>query len=221
MEIKDVIELIKAVSDNGLTGFKIEQGDTKIVIKKEQPAVIQAVPALAGCQPADGAVPQTVQTVSGMPLNGNQGSPAPQTDTAVSNRVVACPLVGTFYSSPAPDAEDFVKVGDHVKKGQVIGIVEAMKLMNEIESEYDGVVEAILVKNEETVEYGQPLSGSVKQQEAEICWESRKSRRSSPTAIHFFWWTALRSWSRACGLLDIKQSHITSRIFPVTSRRSR
>ena len=52
MEIKDVIELIKAVSDNGLTGFKIEQGDTKIVIKKEQPAVIQAVPALAGCQPA-------------------------------------------------------------------------------------------------------------------------------------------------------------------------
>ena len=84
MEIKDVIELIKAVSDNGLTGFKIEQGDTKIVIKKEQPAVIQAVPALAGCQPADGAVPQTVQTVSGMPLNGSQGSPAPQTDTAVS-----------------------------------------------------------------------------------------------------------------------------------------
>ena len=143
MEIKDVIELIKAVSDNGLTGFKIEQGDTKIVIKKEQPAVIQAVPALAGCQPADGAVPQTVQTVSGMPLNGSQGSPAPQTDTAVSDRVVACPLVGTFYSSPAPDAEDFVKVGDHVKKGQVIGIVEAMKLMNEIESEYDGVVEAI------------------------------------------------------------------------------
>ena len=106
MEIKDVIELIKAVSDNGLTGFKIEQGDTKIVIKKEQPAVIQAVPALAGCQPADGAVPQTVQTVSGMPLNGSQGSPAPQTDTAVSDRVVACPLVGTFYSSPAPDAED-------------------------------------------------------------------------------------------------------------------
>ena len=112
MEIKDVIELIKAVSDNGLTGFKIEQGDTKIVIKKEQPAVIQAVPALAGCQPADGAVTQTVQTVSGMPLNGSQGSPAPQTDTAVSDRVVACPLVGTFYSSPAPDAEDFVKVGD-------------------------------------------------------------------------------------------------------------
>ena len=65
--------------------------------------------------------------------------------------------MGTFYSSPSPDAENFVKVGDTVKKGQVLGIVEAMKLMNEIESEYDGIVDAILVKNEEVVEYGQPL----------------------------------------------------------------
>jgi len=74
-----------------------------------------------------------------------------------ADNIVTCPLVGTFYSSPSPDAGDFVKVGDQVKKGQVLGIVEAMKLMNEIESEYDGVVEAVLVKNEETVEYGQPL----------------------------------------------------------------
>ena len=74
----------------------------------------------------------------------------------IGNMIVS-PLVGTFYASPAPDAENFVKVGDHVKKGQVIGIVEAMKLMNEIESEFDGVVEEILVSNEDTVEYGQPL----------------------------------------------------------------
>ena len=67
------------------------------------------------------------------------------------------PLVGTFYSSPSPEAESFVKVGDRVKKGQVLGIIEAMKLMNEIESDYDGVVEAVLVKNEDVVEYGQPL----------------------------------------------------------------
>ena len=67
------------------------------------------------------------------------------------------PLVGTFYSSSSPEAESFVKVGDTVKKGQVLGIVEAMKLMNEIESEYDGVVEEIMVGNEEVVEYGQPL----------------------------------------------------------------
>ena len=70
---------------------------------------------------------------------------------------ITSPLVGTFYSSPSPDAPSFVNVGDRVKKGQVIGIIEAMKLMNEIESDYDGVVTEILIKNEETVEFGQPL----------------------------------------------------------------
>ncbi len=67
------------------------------------------------------------------------------------------PLVGTFYNAASPDSDAFVSVGDTVKKGQVLGIIEAMKLMNEIESEYDGVVEAVLVNNEEVVEYGQPL----------------------------------------------------------------
>ena len=67
------------------------------------------------------------------------------------------PLVGTFYNAASPDSYAFVSVGDTVKKGQVLGIIEAMKLMNEIESEYDGVVEAVLVNNEEVVEYGQPL----------------------------------------------------------------
>lgn len=71
--------------------------------------------------------------------------------------MVKSPLVGTFYNAPSPDAEAFVKVGDTVKKGQVLGIVEAMKLMNEIESEFDGTVEQILVENEDVVEYGQPL----------------------------------------------------------------
>ena len=74
-----------------------------------------------------------------------------------SDKVVTSPLVGTFYSAPSPDADEFVKVGDTVKKGQVLGIIEAMKLMNEIESEYDGIVEAILVNNEDVVEFGQPL----------------------------------------------------------------
>ncbi len=71
--------------------------------------------------------------------------------------LVTAPLVGVFYAASSPDAEPFVKVGDQVKKGQILGIIEAMKLMNEIESEYDGIVEAILVKNEDVVEFGQPL----------------------------------------------------------------
>lgn len=74
-----------------------------------------------------------------------------------SDKVVTSPLVGTFYNAASPDSDAFVSVGDTVKKGQVLGIIEAMKLMNEIESEYDGVVEAVLVNNEEVVEYGQPI----------------------------------------------------------------
>ena len=74
-----------------------------------------------------------------------------------SDKVIVSPLVGTFYCASSPEAESFVKVGDTVKKGQVLGIIEAMKLMNEIESDFDGIVEAILVNNEEVVEYGQPL----------------------------------------------------------------
>ena len=74
-----------------------------------------------------------------------------------TGNLIKCPLVGTFYTAPSPEAENFVRIGDRVKKGQVIGIVEGMKLMNEIESEFDGVVEAVLAENETVVEYGQPL----------------------------------------------------------------
>lgn len=137
MEIKDIIELMKAVSDNGLTKFELEQGDTKIVLKCEKKIV-----KVSGLAAMEGPMAAAQTHVPAAELSGN---------------IISCPLVGTFYASPSPEAECFVKVGDHVKKGQVVGIVEAMKLMNEIESEYDGVVEEILVNNEDTVEYGQPL----------------------------------------------------------------
>ena len=76
---------------------------------------------------------------------------------APAGNIVKSPLVGTFYAAPAEDAEPFVKVGDSVKEGQVLAIVEAMKLMNEIESDFAGTVTEILVENGEAVEYGQPL----------------------------------------------------------------
>lgn len=116
----------------------------------------------AGATAFQGAVSQGTPAGQQIVENAADGSANPagkagDTGAVSSDRVVTCPLVGTFYSSPAPDEEDFVKVGDTVKKGQTIGIVEAMKLMNEIECEYDGVVDAILVNNEDVVEYGQPL----------------------------------------------------------------
>ena len=74
-----------------------------------------------------------------------------------SGNVIKSPLVGTFYAAPSPEAEPYVKVGDTVKKGQVLGLIEAMKLMNEIESDFDGTVAEVYVKNGESVEYGMPL----------------------------------------------------------------
>lgn len=137
MDIKEIIALMEAVSENGLTTLELEHGDTRIKMKRE--------PEKTGTESM--AVRQIVREYENVDS---------MVYTESGNRIT-CPLVGTFYSAPAPDAEDFVKVGDHVKKGQVVGIVEAMKLMNEIESEYDGIVEAVLVENESMVEYGQPL----------------------------------------------------------------
>lgn len=85
-----------------------------------------------------------------------QAAGTPGAEAAPGN-LIKSPLVGTFYAAPAEDAEPYVKVGDSVKKGQVLAIVEAMKLMNEIESDFDGEIAEIYVKNQDAVEYGQPL----------------------------------------------------------------
>ncbi|MDO4268262.1 MAG: acetyl-CoA carboxylase biotin carboxyl carrier protein [Eubacteriales bacterium] len=173
MTIDEIVTLIQAVSDNGLTSFEYEEGNQKLVLKKKKkknaaPApVVISQPAAPLMSPM--AVPMAAPAMD-MAAAGAVGASAAVSAAAApadgakedgvdigSDRVVVSPLVGTFYSSSAPDAEAFVKVGDTVKKGQVLGIIEAMKLMNEIESEYDGVVEAILVNNEDVVEYGQPL----------------------------------------------------------------
>ena len=153
MEVKEIIELMKAMSENGMTGFELEEGDWKLSMKREKKIVAAQTPVVMQV-PGQSSMIQTADVTAMEQVSGEN---AEKKISGISEKVITCPLVGTFYSSPAPDAEDYVKVGDTVKKGQVIGIVEAMKLMNEIESEYDGIVEEILVKNEETVEYGQPL----------------------------------------------------------------
>lgn len=137
MKIEDMVTLIEVVSKNGLTSFVYEEGDAKLILKKE----VKMVAAKATQSVVVEQEPVEVASVVDIG----------------ADHVATSPLVGTFYSSASPEADAFVKVGDTVKKGQVLGIIEAMKLMNEIESEIDGVVEAVLVKNEEVVEFGQPL----------------------------------------------------------------
>ena len=143
MEFGQIIDLIKAVSDSNLTEFEIQDGETKISMEtnKETKQITVTAPLV---QPQLSAVqPAAVQEEE-------------KAEEKTGN-IVKSPLVGTFYQSASPESEPFVKEGDTVKKGQVLGIVEAMKLMNESESEYDGTVKEILVKNEQMVEFGQPM----------------------------------------------------------------
>ena len=149
MEFENLIKLIRAVSDSELTELKYEADGVKLNLSKKkekvQPSgnmaqsVLAAVPDNMG---ADTAPDTSAQTACQAAQPGN---------------LVQSPLVGTFYAAPAEDAASFVSVGDRVKKGQTLAIVEAMKLMNEIESEYDGTVAEILVENGQPVEYGQSL----------------------------------------------------------------
>ena len=137
MEFENLVKLIQTVSDSKLTQFSYEENGVCLSMKKEKREKLVAVNSSA--EGVTVAVPQ----------EGHE--------TATEGNVVKSPLVGTFYVSPSPEEEPFVKVGDLVSKGQVLGIVEAMKLMNEIESEYDGIVKQILVSNEQVIEFGQPL----------------------------------------------------------------
>ena len=150
MEVSQLIELMNAVSETGLTDFCYEENGVSVKIKKHPEKKIVASAPVEMIAPAAVAAPLQVCADT---------SVSADTDVSeeVTGNIVKSPLVGTFYSASSPDAAPYVQVGDMVKKGQVLGIVEAMKLMNEIESEFDGTVKAILVKNGDLVEFDQPM----------------------------------------------------------------
>lgn len=141
MEVEQIIKLMEAVSKHDISEISYEENGVNLTIKKEND-VVQAIPT-------------PVPTM--MPAEGHTMSPIQPMPMAPDGNAVTSPLVGTFYAAPSPGAPAFVKVGDVVKKGQVLGIVEAMKLMNEIESDYDGIVKAILIEDGNLVEYGQEM----------------------------------------------------------------
>lgn len=142
MEFEDLIRLIETVSKSGLTGFKYENGGMKLQMSKKT--------GQKGLQvQADETPGQLIPAVQTEETGAKKGSEM--------GKIMQSPLVGTFYAAPAEDAAPYVSVGDTVKKGQTLAIIEAMKLMNEIESEYDGVIKEIYVSNGQAVEYGQDL----------------------------------------------------------------
>jgi len=151
MEMEKMIELIDAVSKSDLTGFKYEEEGIKLHLSKKENTCYVTENLSAPVNAVTTSAAEIKKAAEGDQISGTSAEEIP-----IGN-VVESPLVGTFYAAPAEDAESFVKVGDRVEKGQTLGIVEAMKLMNEIESDYSGTVAEILVNNQEGVEYGQPL----------------------------------------------------------------
>jgi acetyl-CoA carboxylase biotin carboxyl carrier protein len=156
-QIKELAELVGRLR---LHAIEIERAGQRVRITGEpQPAaavVLPAAPAaalpMAAAPAAPAAAPPTAPAPAAAPA---AAAAAPPSDL----HVITSPIVGTFYASPSPDSEPYARVGDRVKKGQVLCIVEAMKLMNEIESDADGVVAEIYPQNAQPVEFGEPLFG--------------------------------------------------------------
>ena len=159
MKVEQVLELVKAVSDSELTEFKYEEDGVKLSMKKTSDKIVQVqAPAMPAVAPAVmPAGPAPVPAAAPVSAPAVEAAPAASAEAEVKGNIVKSPLVGTFYAAPAEDAAPFVKIGDSVKEGQVLAIVEAMKLMNEIESDFTGTITEILVENGQAVEYGQPL----------------------------------------------------------------
>ena len=143
MDLKKIAGLVKIIEESSFKEFLYEDEDVKIQMSKldHPPVVAAGVPAapMAAPMPAAPAAAAVAEAEEDEPL------------------FITSPIVGTFYSAAAPDVPAFVKVGDRVKNGQTVCILEAMKLMNEIQCEFDCEIEAVLVSNEQKVEYGQPL----------------------------------------------------------------
>ncbi len=141
MDLRKLKKLIDLVQESGISELEVTEGEEKVkIVKSGSAAVAYAAPAPAPAAPAAPPVPAAV------------AAPA-----EIQGHLVKSPMVGTFYRSPSPGAKAFVEVGDTVKSGDTICIIEAMKLLNEIECDKDGVIKAILVENGQPVEYGEPL----------------------------------------------------------------
>ena len=151
-DIEDLKQLIGFLKENQVAEFDLDRGDMKIRLKFTQASAPLVAPVIANVP--YGAAP-------GVPAAAAPQAPAassaPAAEPESELHIVKSPIVGTFYGSPSPGAAPFVSPGDHVEKGQVICIVEAMKLMNEIEADASGEIVRCLVTNGQAIEYGQPL----------------------------------------------------------------
>ncbi len=146
MDLRKLKKLIDLVQESGVAELEITEGEERVKIVRGGQVEVS---------PAGAPAPAGASAVATPPAA--QAAPTPESPPAPEGHVVKSPMVGTFYRAPSPDAAPFVEIGDTVKAGQTICIIEAMKLMNEIEADQDGVIKALLVENGQPVEYGEPL----------------------------------------------------------------
>lgn len=157
MEYKQIQELIKTINKSNISELSIEEGEFKITIKQKQINETQFVAVQTPMQ-----IPQMLPQSMPQQSISNTGTSAPQAQstpppTSNDTTIIKSPMIGTFYRSSSPDKPSFVNVGDEIKQGDVICIVEAMKLFNEIESEFDGRIVRVLADDASPIEYDQPL----------------------------------------------------------------
>ncbi len=148
MDIRKVKKLIELLEESGIAEIEIHEGEESIRISRTSQVTVAAPPSAPAVTTA-GPLPETV--------TGSGGSASTANETEMSGHVIKSPMVGTFYSAASPGAKPFASVGQPIEVGDTLCIIEAMKLMNQIEADKAGVVKAILVENGQPVEYNQPL----------------------------------------------------------------
>lgn len=146
MDLRKIKTLIDLVQQSGIAELDITEGEERVRISRGAPAAAQTQVVMA-----------PVPAASAPAVTATAGAPEPAQPALPEGHIIKSPMVGTFYRSSAPGAKVFVDIGQSVKAGDTVCIIEAMKLLNEIEADHDGTVKAILVENGQPVEYGQPL----------------------------------------------------------------
>jgi acetyl-CoA carboxylase biotin carboxyl carrier protein len=156
MDIRKIKKLIELLEESGIAEIEIKEGEEAVRISRMPAggAVVQPMPPQAWLGPAQPApMPLVPAPVASSPAGGGESAAKPKPN----EHVITAPMVGTFYASPSPGSKAFVEIGDEVKVGQVLCIIEAMKMMNQIEADRAGRVTSIMARNGDPVEFGQPL----------------------------------------------------------------
>lgn len=153
MDVKDLKQLIKMITETDITEFEMDNAEEKIVIKRGQRTEIVQMAAAPAYMPAPAAMAAPVAA----PAVASAGAAAPAPAAELAGETINSPIVGTFYRAASPESAPFAEVGQVVEKGQVICLVEAMKLFNEIEAEFKCKIVKVCLENAQPVEFGQPL----------------------------------------------------------------